>query len=171
MILIFIAPPGAGKTTQSKLLEDKLNLKRIATGEIFRAYFKDHASWFDYTKYAFENGVLCYDETINDLVKRYLPQDNYLLDGYPKTLPQAEYFNNRLTNLYRAIYIQVEKDVLIKRLYERESNEKTIKSKLEIYEKQTAQLILYYKNLDILIEQDGSGTVENVASELITKIK
>jgi len=177
MRLIIIAPPGAGKTTQSRILEVNYNLKRISTGEIFRDYFKDHTSWYDYTKTQFENGILCSDELTNDLVNRYLPKDNYLLDGYPRTLPQAEYFNDKLKGSYRPIHIIVDKKVLIERLLSRslketrtDNNGGVIQSRLEIYEKQTEPLIPYYRKLGILIEQDGNEKIENISSQLMQKI-
>lgn len=181
MRLILVAPPGAGKSEQAKRLVREFNLTYISTGSIFRNHFATHDRFGTYTKAQFNSGILCDDDTTNKLVEQSLPEDNYLLDGYPRTLPQGRFFQASMTKrdlVYRVVFLSVPESVSMGRLLKRKGIEgraddadAVIRNRFKVYKEQTSPLIPFYKKLGILIEQKGTGELEQIFKELKAKIE
>lgn len=116
--------PGAGKGTQAEQIVEKYNIPHISTGDMFRAAMKNNTELGRKAKSFMDNGDLVPDEVTNGIVRERLSEDDakdgFLLDGFPRTVEQAQELENILsdlgTELDAVINIDVEKDVLIKRL-------------------------------------------------------
>ena len=121
MQLIIFGPPGVGKGTLSKMLADKYRIPHISTGDIFRSEIKSGNS--ELTQYV-EKGLLVPDMVVNKVVEKVLKQENckngFILDGYPRTIDQAEFLNNVLWKLKKKIdfilNLEASEDLIVKRL-------------------------------------------------------
>lgn len=116
--------PGAGKGTQAEQIVEKYNIPHISTGDMFRAAMENNTELGRKAKSFMDNGDLVPDEVTNGIVRERLSEDDakdgFLLDGFPRTVEQAQELENILsdlgTELDAVINIDVEKDVLMKRL-------------------------------------------------------
>lgn len=116
--------PGVGKGTQAEQIVEKYNIPHISTGDMFRAAMKNNTELGKKAKSFMDNGDLVPDEVTNGIVRERLAEDDakngFLLDGFPRTVEQAEELENILndlgTELDAVINIEVDKDVLMKRL-------------------------------------------------------
>lgn len=124
MDMILLGLPGVGKGTQAKKLEDNLNIPHIATGDIFRKAIKNETPLGKKAKSYIDAGDLVPDEVTIGIVEERLKEDDcrdgFILDGFPRTIAQAEALDEILANQNReldlAVYLQAEIDVLVKRL-------------------------------------------------------
>ncbi|EAC4664085.1 adenylate kinase [Listeria monocytogenes] len=124
MKLVLMGLPGAGKGTQAEQIVEKYNIPHISTGDMFRAAMKNNTELGRKAKSFMDNGNLVPDEVTNGIVRERLSEDDakdgFLLDGFPRTVEQAQELENILsdlgTELDAVINIDVEKDVLMKRL-------------------------------------------------------
>jgi Adenylate kinase (EC 2.7.4.3) len=122
--LVLMGLPGAGKGTQAEQIVEKYNIPHISTGDMFRAAMKNNTELGRKAKSFMDNGDLVPDEVTNGIVRERLSEDDakdgFLLDGFPRTVEQAQELENILsdlgTELDAVINIDVEKDVLMKRL-------------------------------------------------------
>ncbi|MBC1770976.1 adenylate kinase [Listeria welshimeri] len=124
MKLVLMGLPGAGKGTQAEQIVEKYNIPHISTGDMFRAAMKNNTELGKKAKSFMDNGDLVPDEVTNGIVRERLAEDDakngFLLDGFPRTVEQAAKLENILsdlgTELDAVINIEVDKDVLMKRL-------------------------------------------------------
>ena len=124
MNLVFLGLPGAGKGTQAKILADKYDIPHISTGDIFRNAIKNETPLGVKAKKYIDSGELVPDEVTNGIVKERLQDkdcnEGFILDGYPRTLDQANALDRNLDELSKAldlvIYTRVRESELIKRL-------------------------------------------------------
>jgi adenylate kinase len=122
--LILIGPPGAGKGTQADKLRDDFKLPYIATGDIFRQNVKDETDLGKQVKAIMDDGGLVPDDLVLDIVADRLDEDDvregFILDGFPRTIPQAEALTERLDSegrhLTAAILIDVPDEEVVKRI-------------------------------------------------------
>lgn len=123
MRIIMMGPPGAGKGTQAKQIAEKFNVLQISTGDIFRTAIKQQTPLGKKVKEYLDNGLLVPDETVTDIVSERLKQpdckDGFVLDGFPRTIPQAEmldeFLKNEGINIDAVINIDVPEAELIER--------------------------------------------------------
>lgn len=121
---ILMGPPGVGKGTYAKYISEKLNIKHISTGDIFRYHIKNKTDLGKKASSYIEKGLLVPDSLTNELVLDRLSQDDvangFLLDGYPRNLEQAKYLekilNDKKTSITGAINFYADDDIIIKRL-------------------------------------------------------
>ena len=115
MKIIMLGAPGAGKGTQAKMIADKYNVPHISTGDIFRANIKNGTELGKETKTYMDKGLLVPDElTVKILLDRVAQDDcknGYVLDGFPRTIPQAEVLDKALTELGDKIDFAIDVDV------------------------------------------------------------
>ncbi|MGB3160519.1 adenylate kinase [Carnobacterium sp.] len=124
MNLILVGLPGAGKGTQAEKIVDTYHVPHISTGDMFRAAIKNETALGIEAKTFMDKGELVPDEVTNGIVKERLAEadtkDGFLLDGYPRTLNQANVLEGILKDLNKkldaVVYINVNKDILMERL-------------------------------------------------------
>lgn len=123
MRLILLGPPGAGKGTQAAAIVDKYNIPHISTGDIFRYNIKEGTELGKKAKGYMDQGLLVPDEVVVEIVEDRLKKEDctngFLLDGFPRTVVQAEALDKVLVNmnvsLNRVINIEVDKGILVER--------------------------------------------------------
>ena len=129
MILILLGPPGAGKGTQAKLLAAALQVPHISTGDMFRDHIARNTELGQKVKSITASGQLVPDEVTNALVKDRLSRADVapglILDGYPRTVPQAEYLDGLLRSLGRALDRVVSYEVAVETVVERISGRRS----------------------------------------------
>ncbi|HIC13363.1 MAG TPA: adenylate kinase [Sulfurimonas sp.] len=120
MRIILLGAPGAGKGTQAQFLTKKYNIPQISTGDMLRAAIKAGTEMGKMAKAAMDSGQLVTDEIIIGLVKDRIAEDDcksgYLLDGFPRTLPQADAVTNAGIAIDAVIEIAVDDSVIVKRM-------------------------------------------------------
>jgi len=124
MVILLFGPPGCGKGTQGAVITQALNIPSISTGEIFRAELKAGTPLGNAAKQIMASGGLVGDDIVNAMVSGRLQQPDcragFLLDGYPRTIPQAQFLDGLLKELGypepAVIYLEVPDSVLIARL-------------------------------------------------------
>ena len=124
MKIIMLGAPGAGKGTQAKMIAEKYSIPHISTGDIFRANIKNNTELGQKAKGYMDKGLLVPDELVVDLVVDRIAQDDcksgYVLDGFPRTIPQAECLSSALENLKEkvdyALNIEVPDQSIIERM-------------------------------------------------------
>lgn len=124
MRLILLGPPGAGKGTQASAIVEKYNIPHISTGDIFRANIKEKTELGKQIEEYLNKGLLVPDELVVSIVKDRISKEDckngFLLDGFPRTVAQAEALDEELKNMSltidKVINIQADKDLLIERI-------------------------------------------------------
>lgn len=124
MRLILLGPPGAGKGTQASAIVEKYNIPHISTGDIFRANIKEKTELGKQVEEYLNKGLLAPDELVVSIVKDRISKEDckngFLLDGFPRTVAQAEALDEELKNMSltidKVINIQADKDLLIERI-------------------------------------------------------
>ena len=124
MKIVMLGAPGAGKGTQAKMISEKYNVPHISTGDIFRANINENTPLGQMAKEYMDKGLLVPDELVVDLVVDRLAQDDakngYVLDGFPRTIPQAEALTEALDKIGEkldyAIDVEVPDDNIINRM-------------------------------------------------------
>ncbi|MEI1280136.1 adenylate kinase [Leptospira hartskeerlii] len=181
--IIFMGPPGAGKGTQAKILCDTLGIPQISTGDILRAAVKNGTQMGLEAKRYMDAGDLVPDSVVIGIIKDRLVEpdckNGFLLDGFPRTVEQADALDKILSTeglkIKRAINLEVPDQELLERLLKRaeiegrsDDNETTIKSRLETYNKKTLPLLDYYAAKGNLSRVNGVGNLDTV-TKLIEK--
>ena len=173
MRLVFIGPPGAGKGTQCVRLTEFFGVPHLSTGDMLRDAVQAKTKVGRLAKKYMGRGQLVPDPVIIDLIGERLGRDDcaagYLLDGFPRTVGQAEsldeYGRGAKQPLDFALELQVDEENLVSRLLERgreDDKEKVIRRRLIAYRKQTEPVAEYYQQQDILKRIDGNTTPETV---------
>ncbi|WP_103664163.1 adenylate kinase [Gracilimonas amylolytica] len=184
MNIILFGPPGAGKGTQAKKLQDEFNIPQLSTGDIFRSAIKNETPLGVKVKSILDNGELVPDETVVDLVADELSkekyQDGYILDGFPRTVAQAEAFDQYLENHYDEldafISLSVPEEELVKRILSRgegrsDDTEEKVKTRLEVYQKETKPVLDHYQKQDKVQEVNGLGTIDEIFDRIKEALK
>ncbi len=186
MKLIIMGPPGVGKGTQAKILSLKLNLLHLSTGEILRNEISKDTKIGKIAKSYINFGNFVPDDLIvqiiNDYIKNITRKKGYLLDGFPRTIPQAQGFDEILLKenqkLELVINITANENELVNRIIRRGKDSgrtddtfEIIKERQKIYWDKTAPLIEYYKNKNILINIDGIGKIDEITNRILKIIK
>lgn len=180
--LIFLGAPGAGKGTQAQILSQNMGIPHISTGEILRDAIANETPLGLKAKGYVDNGDLVPDELILDLIKDRLGQEDalkgWILDGFPRNVSQADFLRNLLQDLNQVcngvVNLDVPDSVLLERLLSRgrkDDNEAIISNRLQVYRQQTAPLIDYYQQHQLLINVNGDRELSQISEELETIVK
>lgn len=173
MHIVFIGPPGAGKGTQASKLIDWLEIPHLSTGDMLRQAVADGTAIGKAAAEYLDSGRLVPDQVVIDVVGQRIAlpdcRAGCLLDGYPRTVPQAEALDGALEEqalaLDLVLVLEVPENELIQRLVDRgrgDDDIETIKERFRQYESQTKPLIDYYSKSGVLHTVDGLGTPDDV---------
>lgn len=180
--LIFLGPPGAGKGTQAQELAKIHLIPHISTGDILRVAVSQKTDLGLKAGTYMDAGNLVPDSLILEMVRDRLTQSDtasgWLLDGFPRTITQAIFLEQLLKEINQScnsvINLDVPDEMLVQRLLGRgrkDDNEEVILNRLAVYRQQTAPLIDFYQERQMLITINGSQPVEKVAAELAVAIQ
>ena len=209
MKIIMLGAPGAGKGTQAKMIAEKCGIPHISTGDIFRANIKNGTELGAKAKEYMDKGLLVPDELVCDLVVDRIQQSDcekgYILDGFPRTIPQAEALEAALNAIEQkldyAIDIDVPDENIINRMSGRracvgcgatyhvvfnptkvegkcdvcgeslilrdDDKPETVKKRLDVYHTQTQPLIDFYSARKVLVEVDGTQSMDKVFEDIM----
>ena len=169
MKIVLLGPPGAGKGTQAKLISSATGLFHISTGQIFRNNMETHSELGERVREVMESGNLVSDDLTNEIVSDTLSKlSGYILDGYPRSLPQAQWFDEycKVNSVY-FLFLDVSDDVAIERMMNRtefrpeSDTPEKIQTRLDVYRKTTEPCVNHYKDNNVLtVIKDG--TIEEV---------
>ncbi|MDR0521801.1 MAG: adenylate kinase [Planctomycetaceae bacterium] len=183
MRIVFIGPPGSGKGTQAVNIIKKYKPVHLSTGDMLRAARAAKTEIGLQADKYMSSGQLVPDDVIVGIISERLKQEDcqagYLLDGFPRTIAQAEALDKMLaekkTPLDAVLELQVPDDELFRRLAERAEKEgrsddtpEVIKNRLKVYNEQTSPLLAYYGKKNLLKSFNGLGTVEEVFARIET---
>lgn len=180
MKLVLIGIQGSGKSTQGNLLAKKLNIPYLSTGHILRELAKEKDRLGRYIKEIINAGVLLPDSRMIPIVDNYLNRDEYgngfILDGFPRTVAQAEAFQSPLDAV---VYLNVsDKEALWRLSYREEEDQEdredetllAIRKRIELFHTYTKPVLEHYIKKGILIEINGEQSIEAIHQEIIEKL-
>lgn len=205
MRLVFVGPPGAGKGTQAKVICEKWKIPQISTGDMLREGKKNGTLPEELVK-IMASGGLVPDEMVIGLIKERTQKDDaangFLLDGFPRTVPQAEALDKLLESkgqkLDAVLALEVPSDLLMERAVLRRTDrrtgqiyhlkykppppdadlehraddqEETVKNRIDVYSKMTADLLPFYEKSGRLTRIDGVGDVSEVTKRVVTALE
>ncbi len=174
MNIVLVGPPGAGKGTQSELLSKKFGIVHVSTGEMFRHAVEVGDELGQKVRNIMLSGALVPDEIVVELIKRRLSQEDaksgFILDGFPRTLAQAEALDKILKHSkYQVIHIDAAQNESARRLSKRsrlDDTEDTVDARINSYESKTRPVLKYYADKGLLKEVDGNQPIEKVFSDI-----
>ncbi len=176
MRLVLLGPPGAGKGTQASAIAGEFAIPHISTGDIFRANVKQETPLGQEAQAYMSRGELVPDDVVNRMVADRLAQADtahgFLLDGYPRTIAQAEALEGMLADdrpLDAVLHFVVPDDELERRIAKRKELQgrdddsfETFQRRMAEYRAQTTDLIPHYRAAGLLVDIDAVGTIEQV---------
>jgi len=197
--IVLLGGPGSGKGTQAEILVEELGLPQVSTGELFREHLKDGTELGSLAREYMDRGELVPDEVTIGMVRERLARPDCtsgaLLDGFPRTIPQAEGLDALLAEMEAELtvvpYIKVNRDTLLQRLavfspsfkagicdrcggqlYQRaDDTPETQLRRIDVYFEQTAELIEWYGRKGLLVEIDGEQSIGAVGAELLMAVR
>ena len=184
---MLLGPPGAGKGTQAQVIAGRLAVPAISTGDIFRANVSGQTELGTQAKVYMDSGDLVPDEiTVAMVIDRLAEPDakaGFLLDGFPRTIAQAEQLRDSLDGLGhaldRCLELVVDEDELVRRLSGRrmlvdgawvqrdDDKPETVRHRLEVYREQTAPLSGFYAGAGLLVQIDAIGEIDEVTERAL----
>ncbi len=174
---IFLGAPGAGKGTQAKSLAALCNIPHVSTGDILRSAVANQTALGLEAKAYMDRGDLVPDPLVISLIEDRLSQpdaqNGWILDGFPRNVPQAEFLDELLQTIHQpynhVVNFEVPDDVLASRMLGRgraDDTEEVIRNRLKVYRDQTAPLIAFYENCNKLAVMNGDKAMEEITEDL-----
>lgn len=177
--IVLLGPPGAGKGTQATQLARPLGVPAISTGDMLRAAVASGTELGRRVQGIMASGALVDDATMAEVVRERLAQSDarpgFLLDGYPRTLPQAETLERILAQgrqeLDAVLLVEVPEEELMRRAVLRsrgdDDHEDVVRERLRVYREKTEPLIGYYRERGLLYPIDGNLPIDKVTSQML----
>ena len=185
MNIILLGPPGAGKGTQAKYITSVFGVIQLSTGDMLRRAVQDGSELGKRVKIIVDSGDLVPDEIMVQMISERIAcfdcQKGFILDGFPRTLLQAEALDRvlkqKLLRIDHVIALAVNKEILIDRIRTRiaeaqhgeqrqDDDEETLKHRLKVYEDQTMPILPHYERLGLLTTIDGMLPVVEVSKQI-----
>ena len=184
--LILLGAPGAGKGTQAELISERYGIPAISTGQIIREEIASGSELGKQVKEYTSQGMLVPDSVVIDIIKARLAKDDcvngFILDGFPRTIGQAEVLDDMLNkigaSLTAVVSIMIPDEMVIERISHRAAIEgraddadvEIIRHRIETYHAQTEPEIAYYQKSGKYHEVDGVGTIEEVRDRIFALV-
>lgn len=179
--LVLLGPPNSGKGTQAEILEERLEIPKISTGDMLREARDAGTELGERVQEIMATGKLVDDETMAEIVRTRLAKPDarqgFILDGYPRTLPQARHLEEILGSsekLEAVVLIQVPEDELVRRALARgreDDQEEVVRKRFRVYAEKTEPLVGYYRKLGLLREVDGDQSIAEVTEQILEELK
>ena len=176
MRIILFGPPGCGKGTQATFISESLSIPHLSTGDMLRSAVSSGSEIGLKAKNIMESGGLVSDQIVLSIVEERIAKDDckkgFILDGFPRTVNQAEKLdlllstNNKLDYVLR---IKVDEEEIIKRLIDRareDDKPDIIKNRFKTYNSETQPLIPFYEERKILFNINGMQEIEKVSEDI-----
>ncbi|MDF1486961.1 adenylate kinase [Tessaracoccus caeni] len=185
MKFLIMGAPGAGKGTQANDLAQYYGVPAISTGEIFRDNIRNQTPLGIEVKKLIDAGEYVPDDVTEEIVAARIAEPDceggFLLDGFPRTMHQVHFLDSHLAEqglaLDAVVSLYVEPDVLVARLLARaakegraDDNEDTIRRRMEVYAGQTAPLLIHYEMKGLLVEVDGTGSIDEIRERMFAQL-
>ena len=183
-LVIFLGPPGAGKGTQAVRIAKEKNLAHISTGDMLREHVRNETDLGKIAKTLLDEGKLVPDSLVIEMLQeRLLSNDcinGAILDGFPRTIAQAESLDkiSEEFKISKVIVFEADRDELIKRILNRgetsgrsDDTEESVSVRLEVYENDTAPLIEYYEQRNLVSKINAVGEVENIYNLILKEFE
>lgn len=177
MKIVLIGIQGAGKSTQGNLLAEKLKVPYLSTGHIFRELAKEKTKIGRYIKEVMNAGYLIPDKKTVTIVDVYLKRPEYkrgyIIDGFPRTVAQAEFFKDGAD---KVIYLEVSDEEALKRLSFRngegreDETPKAVAKRIELFHSVTKPVLEYYRKKSMLIEINGERSIEEIHQDIMAEL-
>ena len=188
MHLIFFGPPGAGKGTQAKFVSQEFKLPHLSTGDILRFRLKQKDDLAERIKKTIDKGKLVSDDILNSIIsQRIIEKDcfnGFILDGYPRTLNQADFLNKEFKKNGLKIdfifEIEINDTIIIDRITNRaniedrsDDSEISIKTRISKFYQETKPVFSYYSNEHPSAYHciDGNREISTVKSEILKLLR
>lgn len=181
MNLILLGPPGAGKGTQARRLEESFGIKQLSTGDMLREAVASGSELGREAKRIMDAGELVPDAVMVRMIAERIAEadcrNGFILDGFPRTVAQAEALDGMLAEkglaIDHVIEFKVDEDAMVTRILKRaaeegrsDDTEETLRKRLDVYRRQTAPIIPHYRAKGALKSIDGMASMDVVADEL-----
>jgi len=183
MRLLLIGAPGAGKGTQAELLAERFGITHISSGDLLRQHVREQTSIGRTIKSYVDKGDLVPDSVVLDMLRKpvvaAVEAGGYVLDGFPRTVEQAEasfpVAQALGVEVQAAIHLDVPRQELVRRLLSRrrgsEDTEEVIEHRLEVYLEKTVPLLAYYAGRELIFAVDGAQPPDAVHEEIVARLR
>jgi adenylate kinase len=192
MNIILLGPPGAGKGTQAKILEEVHGIVQLSTGDMLRSSVASESKLGQQAKAVMDSGDLMPDDIMTKIISQRIERtdcmNGFILDGFPRTTEQAKTleamleYSNKVLNF--VIEIVVDDEILVDRIKSRadetseedrrtDDNVETLRKRLSVYHEQTAPILPFYREKGLLKHVDGMksiGEVSNNIKQIVTAV-